>query len=247
MRLRSMEPLFSPINSHAFQGLFLQWRVCDGLPGQLDLILTLSSPIFFIYLHQQTSETKNQPKDRSFRPDVPADIRPKLRSVPPNPGKKQKHFGMDMPRGRPRKQLRSENLRADFPFPKTWLTLNYFTSSISLQRHLNLQTINCWLYATQCPPQRKLFWIHFTCNGYLMPCSPSHIVVGHCRTWTPRTSFLVMYLAYILLGGDLSRAILTLKTFNYNTKSSKNFDNATKCYRNILYLLQFPKVCACNF
>ena len=37
------------------------------------------------------SETKNQPKDRSFRPDV-------RRSGPPNPWK-NKHFGTDMPHG----------------------------------------------------------------------------------------------------------------------------------------------------
>ena len=32
-----------------------------------------------------------------------------------------KHFGTDIPRGRPRKKLRSEKLRADFPFPNVTL------------------------------------------------------------------------------------------------------------------------------
>ena len=50
------------------------------------------------------SETKNQPKDRSFRPDVPADIRPKT-SVRPSKSWKNKHFGTDMPRGCPRKNF----------------------------------------------------------------------------------------------------------------------------------------------
>ena len=54
------------------------------------------------------SETKNQPKDRSFRPDVPVDIRPKT-SVRPSKSWKNKHFGTDMPRGRPRKNFGLKN------------------------------------------------------------------------------------------------------------------------------------------
>ena len=54
------------------------------------------------------SETKNQPKDRSFRPDVPADIRPKT-SVRPSKSWKNKHFGTGMPRGRPRKNFSLKN------------------------------------------------------------------------------------------------------------------------------------------
>ena len=54
------------------------------------------------------SETKNQPKDRSFRPDVPADIRQKT-SVRPSKSWKNKHFGTDMPRGRPRKNFGLKN------------------------------------------------------------------------------------------------------------------------------------------
>ena len=57
---------------------------------------------------EKESETKNQPKDRSFRPDVPADIRPKA-SVRPSKSRKNKHFGTDMPRGRPRKNFGLKN------------------------------------------------------------------------------------------------------------------------------------------
>ena len=42
----------------------------------------------------------------SFRPDVPADIRPKT-SVRPSKSWKNKHFGTDMPHGRPRKNFLS--------------------------------------------------------------------------------------------------------------------------------------------
>ena len=56
----------------------------------------------------QRSGTKNQPKDRSFRPDVPADIRPKT-SVRLSKSWKNKHFGTDMPRGRPRKNFGLKN------------------------------------------------------------------------------------------------------------------------------------------
>ena len=54
------------------------------------------------------SETKNLPKDRSFRPDVPADIRPKT-SVRPSESWKNKHSGTDVPRGRPRKNFGLKN------------------------------------------------------------------------------------------------------------------------------------------
>ena len=64
---------------------------------------------------------KISPKDRSFRPDVPADIRPKT-SVRPFKSWKNKHFGTGMPR-----ELRSEKLRADFSFPK------YFSKSTAVQ------------------------------------------------------------------------------------------------------------------
>ena len=56
----------------------------------------------------KNSETKNQPKDRSFRPDVPADIRPKT-SVRPSKSWKNKHFGTGMPRGGPRKNFGLKN------------------------------------------------------------------------------------------------------------------------------------------
>ena len=44
----------------------------------------------------------------SFWPDVPADIRPKT-SVRPSKSWKNKHFGTDMPRGRPRKNFGLKN------------------------------------------------------------------------------------------------------------------------------------------
>ena len=66
---------------------------------------------------KQLSET--QPKDRSFRPDVPSDIRPKTSVFGLIKSWKNNHFGTDMPRARPRKKLRSEKLRADFSFPKS--------------------------------------------------------------------------------------------------------------------------------
>ena len=44
----------------------------------------------------------------SFRPDVPADIRPKT-SVRPSKSWKNYHFGTDMPRGRPRKNFGLKN------------------------------------------------------------------------------------------------------------------------------------------
>ena len=67
--------------------------------------------------HPKNSETKNQPKDRSFRPDVPADIRPKT-SVRPSKSWKNKHFGTDMPRGRPRKNFGLKNFGLIFRIPE---------------------------------------------------------------------------------------------------------------------------------
>ena len=48
----------------------------------------------------------------SFGPGIPADIRPKT-SVRHSNSWKNKHLGTDMPRGCPRKKLRSDKLRAD--------------------------------------------------------------------------------------------------------------------------------------
>ena len=59
---------------------------------------------------------ENQPKDRSFRPDIPADIRPKT-SVRPAKSWKNKHFGTDMPRGRPRKNFSLKNFGLIFHSP----------------------------------------------------------------------------------------------------------------------------------
>ena len=84
------------------------------MAGKSSNIFTATSGVEI--LTRSSSETKNQPKDRSFRPDVPADIRPKT-SVRPSKSWKNKRFGTDMPRGRPQKKLRSEKLRADFSFP----------------------------------------------------------------------------------------------------------------------------------
>ena len=64
------------------------------------------------------TEQKGSEKEGSFRPDVPADIRPKT-SVRPSKSWKNKHFGTDMPRGRPRKNFGLKKLRADFSFPKS--------------------------------------------------------------------------------------------------------------------------------
>ena len=65
------------------------------------------------------SETKKQPKDRSFRLDVPADIRPKTLVRPSKswiPGKQAFWHGHAARTST--KKLRSEKLRADFLFPK---------------------------------------------------------------------------------------------------------------------------------
>ena len=57
---------------------------------------------------KQKSEIKKSAQRGSFRPDVPADIRPKT-SVRPSKSGKNKHFGTDMPRGRPRKNFGLKN------------------------------------------------------------------------------------------------------------------------------------------
>ena len=56
---------------------------------------------------------ENSAQRGSFGPDIP----PKT-SVRPSKSWKHKHFGADIPRGRPWKKLRSEKLRADFSFPR---------------------------------------------------------------------------------------------------------------------------------
>ena len=67
-------------------------------------------------LHLMLVRTKNQPKDRSFRPDVPADIRPKT-SVRPSKSWKKQAFRHGHAARTSTKKLRSEKLRADFSFP----------------------------------------------------------------------------------------------------------------------------------
>ena len=71
----------------------------------------------------EKSETKNQPKDQSFRPDIPADIRPKTSVRPSKSWKKNKHFGTDMPRGRPRKNFGLKNFGLIFRSLKKFLML----------------------------------------------------------------------------------------------------------------------------
>ena len=58
----------------------------------------------------------------SFRPDVPADIRPKTTSVRPSKSWENKHFGTDMPRGRPRKNFGLKNF--GLIFRSLWLKQN---------------------------------------------------------------------------------------------------------------------------
>ena len=70
---------------------------------------------------------ENQPKDRSFWPDVPADIRPKT-SVRPSKSWKKQAFWHGHAARTSTKKLRSEKHRADFSFPTKWkiLFLAYF-------------------------------------------------------------------------------------------------------------------------
>ena len=54
-------------------------------------------------------ETKDQPKGEVFGRTSMRTSGQKRLSGPPKPGKKNKHFGMDMPRGRPRKNFGLKN------------------------------------------------------------------------------------------------------------------------------------------
>ena len=61
---------------------------------------------------------KNSAQRGSFWPDIPADIRPKT-SVRPSKSWKNKHFGTDIPRGRPRKNFGLKNFGLIFRSLKT--------------------------------------------------------------------------------------------------------------------------------
>ena len=90
---------------------------------------------------RKRSETKNQPKDRSFRPDVPADIRPKT-SVRPSKSWKNKHFGTDMPRGRPRKNFGLKNFGLIFrSLLLREIQESWFRSSWWWVRHGNMKAV----------------------------------------------------------------------------------------------------------
>ena len=65
----------------------------------------------------ENSGTKIQPKEEVFGRISLRTSGQKLRSGPPNPGKKQA-FWNGHPARTSMKKLRSEKLRADFPFPK---------------------------------------------------------------------------------------------------------------------------------
>ena len=94
--------------SRSWPSFCLRW---SNFMGATMWLLRRPSVNLHILLRKENSAQRG-----SFWPDIPADIRPKT-SVRPSKSWKNKHFGTDIPRGRPRKKLRSEKLRADFFVP----------------------------------------------------------------------------------------------------------------------------------
>ena len=65
------------------------------------------------WFRRRKASSENSAQRGSFWPDVPADIQPKT-SVSTSKCWKKKHFGTDIPRGRPRKNFGLKNFRLIF-------------------------------------------------------------------------------------------------------------------------------------
>ena len=99
--------------SNNFQALlFLQHKLLESVSKQLIPVNMSEKLLGRPFLKKEKSAERG-----ILGPDIPADIRPKTSVRPSKSWKKRnKHLGTDIPRGHPRKKLRSEKLRADFSF-----------------------------------------------------------------------------------------------------------------------------------